>query len=89
MTTYNGYTNKLTWDFALWMQESGNWDELISYRWDDFTDNYSLSKYLEEIAQDMVGLSSPMGYNLRDSLLTTALRMIDYCQVAERILADR
>ena len=84
----NGYSNKATWDYALYIQESGMWDEFVNYRWEEFDDNYSLSSYLVEMAQEMVGLGSPIGYNLRDSLLITVLAQIDYYQIAERILDD-
>lgn len=86
--TCNGYTNKATWDYALFIKESGMWDEFVNYRWEEFDDNYSLSTYLVEMAEDMVGLSSPIGYNLRDSLLTTVLAQIDYYQISEKILGD-
>jgi hypothetical protein len=87
-TSCNGFTNKATFDFAMYLQNTGTWDELVHYQWQEFSDNYSLSTYLVEMAEEMVGLGSTMGYSLRDRLLTTVLAQIDYYQLSERILAD-
>jgi len=86
-TTYNGWTNYETWNVNMWIEnDEGMYDEACEMA-RQATSEYQLSKDLESWFEEIYGDQVPESGPLAD-LLTHALGMVDWYEIAEHYYAD-
>lgn len=89
--SYNGYTNKPTWLFMLWMSNEEATDEdLHTLARAAEGDVHMLAHMLEEYLQDLIDMQLGIyaGHGMLSDLLSYATGIIDWTEVAEHVAAD-
>ncbi len=84
MTTYNGWTNKVTWLVKLWIDN----DQPAYFYWQEQvisnTNCYQLADQLERFYQDI----APEQAGLFADLLSNALAEVNWYEIANSLISD-